>query len=195
MQKSNFTDNKKFWNTVKPLFSNSGGGSQKITLVKDDKIISSDKEVAETFNDFFKNSVKSLNISENNCLKTDTKNLTDPIKIAIKKFEKHPSIIDIKEMADLGTEFSFSKVNAYDIELELKSLKTNKATTFLNISGKQLKQFSEVIVDPLMNIWNIEIIENKKKSSALKLADLTTILKKLESISVKNYRPVLAYYQ
>ena len=28
----NYTDNKKFWKTVKPLFSNSTGGSQKITL-------------------------------------------------------------------------------------------------------------------------------------------------------------------
>ena len=30
----NYTDNKKFWNAVKPLFSNSGGSSQKISLVK-----------------------------------------------------------------------------------------------------------------------------------------------------------------
>merc|ERR1712208_258995 len=29
----NYTDNKKFWNTVKPLFSKSSGGYRKITLV------------------------------------------------------------------------------------------------------------------------------------------------------------------
>ena len=54
---NNYTDNKKFWNTVKPLFSTYGGGSQKITLVKDDNIISNDEEVAETFNKFFIDSV------------------------------------------------------------------------------------------------------------------------------------------
>ena len=66
---NNFTDNKKFWKTVKPLFTNCDGGSQKITLLKNDKIISNDKEVAETFNEFFENSVKSLNIPENSFLK------------------------------------------------------------------------------------------------------------------------------
>ena len=186
---NNYTDNKKFWNTVKPLFSNKGGGSQKITLVKEDNIISCDKELAETFNDFFINSVKSLNISENS-FKTNTENLTDPIKIAVKKFENHPSIIDIKEMTDLNTTFSFSEVNASDIEIEIRSLKTNKATTYMNISAKQLKQFSDIILDPLVNIWNIEIIKNKKFPSSLKHADLTPIFKKLDCILVKNYRPV-----
>ena len=57
---NNYTDNKKFWNKVKPLFSNYGGGSQKITLIEDGEIISNDQEVAETFNNFYINSVKSL---------------------------------------------------------------------------------------------------------------------------------------
>ena len=47
---------------MKPLFSETGGGSRKITLVKDDNIVSDDQEVAETFNHFFKNSVESLDI-------------------------------------------------------------------------------------------------------------------------------------
>ena len=50
---NNYTDNKKFWKTVKPLFSNYGGGSQKITLIEDGEIISNNQEVAETFNTFF----------------------------------------------------------------------------------------------------------------------------------------------
>ena len=185
-----FTDNKKFWNTVKPLFSNSGGGSQKITLVKNDEIISSDKEIAETFNEFFKNSVESLNISKNRYLCTDTGDLIDHIEIIVKKIENHPSILNIKELIDIDTKFSFSKLNNADIEHELKSLKTGKATTFLNIPVKQLKQVIEIIVDPLTEIWNMEVIDNKKFPSRLKCADLTPIFKKLECIFVKNYRPV-----
>ena len=53
-----------------------------------------------------------------------------------------------------------------------------------------LKQVIEVIVEPLMSIWNIEIVKNKTFPSALKRADLTPIYKKLECILVKNYRPV-----
>ena len=44
------------------LFSNSNGGSQKVTLVDGEEIISNDDELAKTFNDFFINSVKNMNI-------------------------------------------------------------------------------------------------------------------------------------
>ena len=64
----NITDNKKFWKTVKPLFGDKGGMGEKIVLVENDKIISDDKEVAETFNTFFKNAVTSLGIGENKLL-------------------------------------------------------------------------------------------------------------------------------
>ena len=46
---NNYTDKKRFWNIVKQLFSNYNGGSQKITLVKDENIISNDEELAKTF--------------------------------------------------------------------------------------------------------------------------------------------------
>ena len=39
---ANFTDNKKFWNTVKPLFSNKEYGSQRITLIEANKVITDD---------------------------------------------------------------------------------------------------------------------------------------------------------
>ena len=39
---NNFTDNQKFWNTVKPLFSKTAVGSRKFTLVKDENVVSDD---------------------------------------------------------------------------------------------------------------------------------------------------------
>ena len=53
MDITNFTDNKKFWENVNPLFTDKGPRSHKITIVEGDKIISEDREVAETMNDFF----------------------------------------------------------------------------------------------------------------------------------------------
>ena len=73
-----YTDNKKFWKTVKPLFSNNNGGSQKITLVDGEKIISQDDEIAKTFNDYFIESVKKLNINGNSAILTDVGELNDP---------------------------------------------------------------------------------------------------------------------
>ena len=41
-----------------------------------------------------------------------------------------------------------------------------------------------------MDIWNIEIINNKTFLSKLKYADLTPIFKKLKCVLKDNYRPV-----
>ena len=56
------TDNKKFWKTLKPLVSDKGTcGSPKINLVVAEENLSDDKEIAETFNNCFNNTVISLN--------------------------------------------------------------------------------------------------------------------------------------
>ena len=71
----NYTDNKKFFDTMKPLFSKSVLGKHKITLVENSSIINEDKEVAEKFNDFFITTVSSLAITENKALLTDFQTL------------------------------------------------------------------------------------------------------------------------
>lgn len=104
---NNYTDNKRFWQTVKPLFS-SGGIAQQITLVENDDVITSDKKITETFNTFFIEAVDSLELVDNRVLQTSIGTLTDPVKIALKRFEDHPSIIDIKEKVTMEKQFSFS---------------------------------------------------------------------------------------
>ena len=74
--------------------------------------------------------------------------------------------------------------------LEIRNLKTKKASTFMNIPTKQLKKGTEIIEEPLMQIWNNEIVDNMKFPTKLKYADITPIFKKLECIIVNNYRPV-----
>ena len=81
----NLTDNKKFWKTVGPLFSNKGGMKNNITLV-DKGNISNDAEIDQSFNNYFDNSVKSLNTSENKLL-SDTKGTDNPVDTAIKKLK------------------------------------------------------------------------------------------------------------
>ena len=187
---NNFTDNKKFWNTVKPLFANCGGGSKKITLVKGEKIVSNDKEIAETFNQYFKTSVESLDVKENNIFKTFAADLDDPVEIALKKFESHPSVLEIKRVVGIDSKFEFAKVSRVDIELELQNLKSRKASTYMNIPTKLLKQVVDIVAEPLTEIWNTEVIDNHKFPAELKLADITPIFKALECFLEKNYRPV-----
>ena len=80
-----------------PLFSNKIKSKERIKLRKENEnIISNDKEVAETFHEFFSNAVKSLNISQNPYLISGTSQ-TDPVLQSIAKFSKHPTIINIKK--------------------------------------------------------------------------------------------------
>ena len=131
-----------------------------------------------------------MNINENKALLNPIDNLTDPVNIALKKFESHHSILGIKEHLSVETKFSFSKVDISDIKAEIKNLDTNKAGTFSNIPAKQLIEVGEIIAGPLMAIWNNEVIDNMIFPSKLKYADLTPIFKKLECVLKENYKPI-----
>ena len=67
------TDNKKFWKTVKPLFTDKVQTSSSITLVENEKIITNDSEIAEIFNEFFTNITKTMDIAPGECILVPTK--------------------------------------------------------------------------------------------------------------------------
>ena len=119
---NNITDNKKFWHTIKPLFGDKGGARDNIVLVEGDRVINEDAELAQTFNDFFDNAVKSLGITENEMLVNKIDRTQGKVLDAIKMYESHPSILKIKEKVGLTNKFSFSPCTITDIESEIKSL-------------------------------------------------------------------------
>ena len=138
-------------------------------LVENDPIISEAIEVAQSFNNFFGNTVNTLEIVEhkhliNNCKQTTTHN----VDIAIEMYAAHPSIISIRENVKIEGEFSFSIITANDIKNEISNLKP-KAGTFMDIPTKQLKQMCDIVCKPLMMIWNEEILGGKKLPNKLKL--------------------------
>ena len=92
---NNVTDNKKLWKTVKPFLSDKVTFPQ-IALVENDEIISDESKVANSFNNFFENAVHSLGIKTNE-YSNDNCGLKNPLEIAIKKHEQHPSINLIKQ--------------------------------------------------------------------------------------------------
>ena len=97
---NNVTDNKKFWNTVKPFFSDKSNTGKNITLIDGDNIISTEKQVAETMNNFFSNAVESLKIKGFKPDDTVNEGLDDINKI-VSKFKNHPSIIKIKQRIEI----------------------------------------------------------------------------------------------
>ena len=157
MDLKNLTDNKKFLSSIKTLFPDFTS-SNKISLVQGNKITSDDKDVAETFNSFFINSVKSLNVSENQMVLTRNSHKTNPLSKVIKKFENHPSIIEIKRNVTVDKKFSFEKVGGYEMEKLVQGLNHKKAGVHLYIPVSILKKVKGVIVQPLVTIWNNEIV-------------------------------------
>ena len=83
------TDNRAFWRTVKPLFSDKIQTCTAITLLENDDLINDNRVVANIFNDYFVRITDSLNIpvvSEN---LTPTNQIIDPLDIALKKYKFH----------------------------------------------------------------------------------------------------------
>ena len=55
-------DNKTFWKTVRPYFSDKYNKSSKITLFENNIVIADEKRVAELMNKYFVNITKNLNL-------------------------------------------------------------------------------------------------------------------------------------
>ena len=87
-------DNRTFWKTVKPLLSEKVTKHFKINLVKDDKIISRDDQIAKKFSKYFI-SIPILNMPSNG-YKCQDLSTQDPILKILDKYKDHPSIKLIK---------------------------------------------------------------------------------------------------
>ena len=121
-------DNKLFWKTVKPFFSNKGDRGSNIQLVKDNELLQDDQKIADELNTFFKNAVSNLNINENTyIINHNSGNLSDPVDKAIVLFVSINST----------QAFYLSKVN-----WKLRS--SFRFNTYQNLTGK--KKFKILIL-------------------------------------------------
>ena len=105
------TDNKLFWTTVKPRFSDKSAKLETITLVENGNVISNDKNIAEKFNHFFGNILETLNIKPYNEGSHNVDHIQGPVLKAILKYQYHPSIIKIKQNILQTKTFSFQRRN------------------------------------------------------------------------------------
>ena len=65
-------------------------------------------------------------------------NLSDPLEIAFKKFENHPSVQAIKQNISVNQDFYFSNTEVGDILKETTTLNNKRNGTFGNIPVKYL---------------------------------------------------------
>ena len=182
------TDNRKFWKTVKPAFSNEIQTTSSVTLIEDGKMITEDTKIAEIFNHYVANTTESLGISEDKSLRSERNGIKDPVEKAIKKYESHPSIRKIKECCELN-QSEFKPVTINEIELQIQKLNPRKSSPLNSISAKILKQSADIFTVLLQKIFNSNLSECYFPKE-LKAGEITSLFKSLDVFIKKNYRPI-----
>ena len=185
----NTIDNdRKFWKAVKPMFSNENPMGEKIVLIKDDKIISDDKVIAESFNSHFVNITDSLDLDPT--FKDVGIHTTPDKKIdtAVKKYKDHPSIIAIKRKVKVDHTFEFRFVTLMNVMTKIEALKTNKPSSD-NLPTKIIQEAKGVICPYLTDSINAAM-DNCVFPEKLKEAEVRAIYKKGDPCQISNYRPI-----
>ena len=114
LNKKDVIDNENFWKSVKPLSSVNVKSSEKITIVHEDKITTTDDENTKILNSFFSNIVKNLKFPKFKDIDFSAKCIPHPALKAIMKFRNHPIVSAIRNAFNPQS-FSFSKVSVDDV--------------------------------------------------------------------------------
>lgn len=174
----NITDNKTFWQTVKPFLSDKSNNKNKITLIENEEVISNDGDLSEIFNSLFANVTKELNINKNKDLFSNNNNINDPLESLVDKYKYHPSIQAIRDQnIHTNSTFTFSEVIPSEIKKVIKQLDTNKATQITDIPTKIIKTNDDIFSDFIAS--NIKLtLSTARFPSNLKKADIIPVIKK-----------------
>ena len=133
--------------------------------------------MTETLSKFFVKAADKLNIKELKNI-SNTDGLSDPVEIAIKKYENHQSITAITEKFNFTVCFVFDEVNLKDTEKEILNLNTKKGVASNSILAKVLKETSDICSPVLQQKWNDGILNKCQFPENLKLAAITPVFKK-----------------
>ena len=188
LNEKDITDCKRFWKTVKPFLSDKNVTSEKVTLVENDEVVTSDEKTSEILNTFFTNAVSKLNIPKYEDGDSLAGNISDKTIKAIVKYRNHPSIVAIRHKCK-SSSFSFTRVQTEDIMKEINNLNNTKASLDTDIPTKIIKENSDIFVDFLKNSFNNSVDTNEFPSE-MKLANITPVHKKGSKNFKENFRPI-----
>ena len=180
-------DNKKFWKTVKPLFSDKISHKDIISLTEDGKTITEDLPIAEIFNNYFSRVILSL-CDRNVPAKPGIACSQNTDSTAINKFRSHPSILSInKSMERIGRpSFAFEFVSLEETIKEVNKLSVKKASQRLNMLIKIIKENKDLISYFVYNNFN-NALSSSQYPNNLKYADVTHVFKKDDKSDKSNY--------
>ena len=183
------SDNKRFWKTVKPLFSNKIQSSTCIALLENGIVESDEGKVAEILNNYFVNITETLGIADEHRQEPLNDHMDDPCLRTVKRFQEHPSIHKIKSSVKSTINFSFRKITVEEMLEQLQNLDPKKGSPQEAIPAKILKSNADLFCFPLTELFN-KLVEESSFPDDLKNADVSSLFKKDDNMSKKNYRPI-----
>ena len=145
--------------------------------------------MSKSFNDYFSNTVKNLDLALNQELAVEVEEDLNPVVKAIKKFENHPSIMKIKEKIGDKSRFSFHSIDLESVISEIEALNPSVASPKDSIPAKIIKENIDMFSYKVFLDINCSI-KNGTFPSSQKLADVSPIFKKGDKLDKSNYRPV-----
>ena len=155
--------------------SDKNKATEKITLISEDKVFSDDLEIAEKFNEFFKNVVNDLSLSSNEDLLLSATHLSDPVQMAIEKYKNHPPILTIQNNVTIDQSVSFQMAFTDTIYKQINLLNSKKNGVHGGIPPKCLKLAVNESASIITNIWNEEFVSSSMFPESVKLADVTPV--------------------
>ena len=179
-------DNKKFWKTIKPIFTEKAYTERLEKLVEGKDIIDNRQKVANVMNNYFANVTSSLDI-HNIPTEACDENL-DSIDTIISMYRNHPSILNIRRKLGNASQMDFDLTDRARVEKYVKGLK-NKASPEGDIPVKILKQCADAYIDTLTTLICSSVNEGSFPD-CLKLADVAPLHKTESRFMKENYRPV-----
>ena len=188
LDKNKITDNRVFWKTVSPFFTEKSLKSNRIILNEEGKNITLDDELCKTFKDFFSNVVDDLNIPNTPSQVLNSKLDLCSFNEIFKMFEVHPSITAINDKNFTST-FSFNKVSQEDIMKVISEMDITKTSQNNDTPTKIIKYNKDIYANFICSHFN-SCLDLGEFPEALKNADVIPIYKKKEKSLKENYRPV-----
>ena len=179
-------DNRKFWKTVNPLFSEKAYQKESITIISKDteETITKNEELAETFNSFFSSMVDNLKIEYDINRQANVSTHPDPVLRAIETFKYHPSILKIKEfMTNKGMSFSFCYTTQKETYKTLQNLDKKKTCQENDIPVKIIKSHKDIFSYFIHHNFNNSVYSSIFPSE-LKKADIIPIHKKKSKFDI-----------
>ena len=166
---SNANNSKDSWQTINELLNKKPKSTQVTQLNADDQVITGDGNIANCFNQYFSSRLLAVNCP----ILSKKLTLVDPLAF----------VTPIENL------FHFSCISAHEVLSALNQLNSKKSPGLDGISVKLLKDTSDVIAQPLPNIFNISL-QTGIFPDDWKIAKVSPVYKEGSKTDCGNDRPI-----